>query len=563
MSAAREAGGWVGGTVDGRGPGYREGGCGIGLAGSGSANGPAAAGGGVPAALERFSQAVRHFEDVDALLEELAGAVADEAGIGRLLVFLKSPDDDAYRLRQGIRNYLDGAPAAYGESEDLPLWLRFHAHIVCRAGLSAIAGLQDRVMLAEVLASHAAEALVPLFGRQELLGWLLVGRRLSGRPYTDGDLLELQALAGYMAVNLENAMLHRIVGEQRALTGALIGRLSDGIVAVDRHGYIRWANLRTFEVLALPVRAVAGLPVECLGGRVADALRRCLADGAETSNARWVEPATSHPITLSTRRLGGAGEAPGAMAVIRDLHRDTQLRLREARVERKAFYQGLAEAIGHEIRNALTPLVPLLHTLRSSGSADLALVEMADTGAKRLQELPALFDRFADIPDPVFQSCGIEAMLEEAVRAATAAVAGAGGTVHLHCESRLPAVDADHGLLCEGFGHLLVNAMEALGGLPEGKIDVTVRARGRDRDRVLVVFEDNGPGLCPQVAADPFSPFATTKRWPGGGLRHVGLGLPVARRVVQDHGGEIDLHSDARGVRVVISLPVRRSDSAG
>ncbi|MDD2460247.1 MAG: ATP-binding protein, partial [Kiritimatiellae bacterium] len=70
----------------------------------------------------------------------------------------------------------------------------------------------------------------------------------------------------------------------------------------------------------------------------------------------------------------------------------------------------------------------------------------------------------------------------------------------------------------------------------------------------VVTVSDNGPGIAPEVQAKLFSPFSTTK---SGGL---GLGLPLARRAVVDHGGRIDVDSSPKGTTVAITLPLMRKD---
>ena len=81
-----------------------------------------------------------------------------------------------------------------------------------------------------------------------------------------------------------------------------------------------------------------------------------------------------------------------------------------------------------------------------------------------------------------------------------------------------------------------------------------------DRDRLVEEFIDDGPRLSDDVSTDPFSTFATTKCWHGGGLRHVGLGSPVDRRFVQDHKGAVSLHSGGQGVRVSLPLALIHED---
>ena len=101
--------------------------------------------------------------------------------------------------------------------------------------------------------------------------------------------------------------------------------------------------------------------------------------------------------------------------------------------------------------------------------------------------------------------------------------------------------------------NLVENARDALGDREGGKVVVSTK-RGDANDRVLLVVEDNGPGVPPGAKDRVFAPYFTTKQTKGG----TGLGLAIVHRIVSDHGGRITI-SDAPGggARFTIELPLR------
>jgi two-component system sensor histidine kinase HydH len=103
----------------------------------------------------------------------------------------------------------------------------------------------------------------------------------------------------------------------------------------------------------------------------------------------------------------------------------------------------------------------------------------------------------------------------------------------------------DENQMRAAFLNLLINAQQALkqGG------EIIVETRLLD-ERVRISFTDTGPGMTQEVAARCFSPYFTTKK------RGSGLGLPTTRRIVEDHGGAIQVQSEpGRGTRFVLELP--------
>jgi signal transduction histidine kinase len=109
-------------------------------------------------------------------------------------------------------------------------------------------------------------------------------------------------------------------------------------------------------------------------------------------------------------------------------------------------------------------------------------------------------------------------------------------------------VRADAEQLQVAFQNVLMNAAQAMAGA--GRVQVTIELV---QDAWKVSIADSGPGMPPDVRNKVFEPFFTTKS------RGTGLGLPIARRVVEAHGGHIAIDTPASGGTVVsVSLPATK-----
>ena len=107
-------------------------------------------------------------------------------------------------------------------------------------------------------------------------------------------------------------------------------------------------------------------------------------------------------------------------------------------------------------------------------------------------------------------------------------------------------MEADAGQFQQVFYNLLRNAYQAIGG-KDGLIRVTARA---NEFEATLSIEDNGTGISPEHMGSLFEPYRTTKQSGSG------LGLLIVRRVVREHGGEIEIQSEpGSGTRVLIHLP--------
>lgn len=148
----------------------------------------------------------------------------------------------------------------------------------------------------------------------------------------------------------------------------------------------------------------------------------------------------------------------------------------------------------------------------------------------------------------------IPPFLQETASLVRREAAARGATLEVSTDPALPAACADRVLLQQALLNLLLNAIAVV---PEGRGRITVHA-GEDNDGMLVIsVADNGGGLTDEAAERFFEPFYTTK---SDGM---GLGLPIARTIAEQHGGQLTVvNTPGRGLRVSLCLPFARVGDA-
>jgi signal transduction histidine kinase len=123
--------------------------------------------------------------------------------------------------------------------------------------------------------------------------------------------------------------------------------------------------------------------------------------------------------------------------------------------------------------------------------------------------------------------------------------------IALHKDPTLPEVEHDSDQIHQDLLNLLLNALQAID--QNGKITVSLESVG---DTAVVQVTDNGRGIAPDNLPNIFRPFYTTK---GDGT---GLGLSLARRIVEDHQGRIDVSSTlGKGTTFAVILPRQRIET--
>jgi two-component system, NtrC family, nitrogen regulation sensor histidine kinase NtrY len=224
--------------------------------------------------------------------------------------------------------------------------------------------------------------------------------------------------------------------------------------------------------------------------------------------------------------------------------------------ERIAAWQEIARRLAHEIKNPLTPIQMAMDTLRKTWkkqhpSFGEILEESTTTvmeEADRLKKIVSEFSGFARMPKPEFQRLDFN----ELVRSALALYQGA-APIETQLAPQLPRIDADKNQLNQVVLNLVENARDAIGQRSDGRITVATRF-GEASDRIMLVVEDNGPGIPGDLKDKVFAPYFTTKHSKGG----TGLGLAIVHRIVSDHGGRIAVaDAPGGGARFAIELPLR------
>lgn len=126
-------------------------------------------------------------------------------------------------------------------------------------------------------------------------------------------------------------------------------------------------------------------------------------------------------------------------------------------------------------------------------------------------------------------------------------------------ETEVPPVKANYGQLIQVFLNIFQNAIQAMEDQPDSRIDVSFQLveAGLGKRAVQVTISDNGPGIDDSVRTRIFDPFVTTKATGEAGKRRgMGLGLAIVKRIVDGHGGTIDVTSQpGKGTSFYVQFP--------
>jgi signal transduction histidine kinase len=180
-------------------------------------------------------------------------------------------------------------------------------------------------------------------------------------------------------------------------------------------------------------------------------------------------------------------------------------------------------------------------------SGDTAIVKEIIARLDALNDLIQDLLVFARPPAPRAGAIDVERLLDSLIRLLKRDPANADVAVAI--DGRVPPLVGDANLLTIVFQNFLINSAQAMQG--RGKITVTLAAGDGWH---LIRIADTGPGIPPEIRANLFRPFKTTK------ARGTGLGMATAKRLVELHGGRVEVHSPEKGTVIAVHLPSGNPD---
>src|SRR5579872_222093 len=328
----------------------------------------------------------------------------------------------------------------------------------------------------------------------------------------------------------------------------LLQRLEEAVLLFDSSGCLMMAGDSVERITGQPPKALVGRTVEQIfsngSGEIVEAVRRrrpwrdkvvALRDGA----ARKVRAIVSvEPLE------NAAGNDIGTLITLRDAETRSQLAAQSDVSTRMAALSRLSSGVAHEIKNPLNAIALHLEVLKGRLEDAEPEVGVISREIKRLDQVVKTFLNFNKPLEPKMTAMSLAALAEEV----TALLVRDAESKGIAIETALDPeawINADPDLIKQALLNIVVNAIDAM----EHGGRLTIRTEVNDSESSIVVT-DTGPGIPPEVRDKIFNLYFTTKE------NGSGIGLAMTFRVIQMHGGTIDLVSDpGKGATFVLRFP--------
>jgi len=406
----------------------------------------------------------------------------------------------------------------------------------------------------------------PIVATKDELGTLTQSFNIMTR-----QLLDARTSVESNRAALQNAKAH---------LESVLANMSAGVMVLDGDFKLVTCNESVERILqhsgismvGLPLASIAGM--EVFGEAIINAFTAQSAQSASGRNLQrlhWQQQieiprrmgstTDEHDITLLARGSRLPLESGSGYIVVFDDISDV------ISAQRSIAWGEVARRLAHEIKNPLTPIQLSAERLQmklegklEQPDADL-LGRATSTIVKQVDAMKRMVDDFRDYartPPAVLAPLHLNELIEEILNLYLRG--DDGDIIHPQLAPNLPLVMGDPTQLRQVIHNLLQNAQDAMAELPphspHPRIDVRTEAihyRSADGGvniAVRLAITDNGLGFAPKILARAFEPYVTSK------ARGTGLGLAMVKKIIDEHGGRIDIENrvDGNGASVVILL---------
>jgi len=373
---------------------------------------------------------------------------------------------------------------------------------------------------------------------------------------------ELGALTGLfnqMTLQLSDAQKlsehqQRLVNKSKAYLESVITHLSSGVLVVDEQFRLRSANTSAEQILGVSLIELRGVPLQTISQQYkllrpfTEAVLQAFTETTDNEWQRQIERMSKNGnqmLLMRGTRLSSFEET-GYVVVFDDITHLLQ-------AERQAAWGEVARRLAHEIKNPLTPIQLSAERLQYKLSEKLSvedaklLLRATQTIVSQVAAMKKMVMEFADYARaPAVQLMALD--MHQLLNEVMGLYEANSSPIELQLNAKHARISGDATRLRQVIHNLLHNAHDALKNVAHPQI---VLHTENSMNMIKLSVLDNGSGFSEQMVARAFEPYMTTKD------KGTGLGLPIVKKIVEEHGGSINIDNRTTGgTAVVINFPL-------
>jgi len=331
--------------------------------------------------------------------------------------------------------------------------------------------------------------------------------------------------------------------------------LVQAVIALDGQKLIAAFSKEAERLTKLHAGEVLGKSFELLPAALQKVAQEVISTGKSIADRHIKLPAegnNEHTVHVHTVIMpAGHGKTPGVILILHDLSITQHLESNLRQLNRLANIGMLSTGMAHEIKNAITAIRTFVELLLEKNQ-NTELAEIVGREMKRINAIVSQMLRVAGPAKPHVAPVNLHEALDYSLRLVQPQLDEKLIKVHRFFHAEPAVVSGDLYQLEQALINLLLNALEAMGSNGELTVSTDVgAAAGSQPPQLRLTVRDTGMGIPVENMSRLFETFFTTKK------HGTGLGLPITRRIIEEHHGAISVASEPdKGATFLVLLPL-------
>ena len=518
---------------------------------------------------KEFAKALAAGFDLPRVLDLFLDAVSELARPSRSAILLAEDEQRQYRVRasRGLAPHLVESVSLPSDS-GLPLWLMAEGRLI---QIEEALGRQTEAAAREIAREMSvlqAVVAIPLASHGELVGILTLGQRITGGAYGRRETETLFNLASHLAAAVRDIGIHHQLQYQKEFNERILQRMSSGVITIGPEHRVVIMNRRAEEILGMAARDVLNRDLRALPSPLGDLLFETLSRGRSVTRSEIQLALRSLPLEVSTYPVGEGTAPMGAVLVFEDLTAQRQLAMERRGAEQLQLLTRVVARIADEIKNPLVSINAFMELLGERYDDVSFRHHFTAVVGRDVRRLVQMFDKLAALVnegdykrDVVDMRAAIEeALVEMGVAQMPAAPADAHlltftdestqkqVTVNFSHEGGVFLVKGDRAMLKKAVAYLIWYLLRKTPG-QDAKIALAI-SHAAAGEPLQITLASRTAEVKPDELRAIFDPIQVVQE------SLIDVGPCVSQRILEAHGGHLDIKQGRAEVSFTATLPV-------
>lgn len=505
--------------------------------------------------LSEFSRILSNNFDCERLLQFFLNVVNEMVSVSSISFLLRHQGNSGYKIfaQRGLDPQFC-ACLNFKPAQGLVAWLTENRRILNMETSDDLNALLPVEVLQEAQLLKAV-VIIPLIVSGQLVGTVNLGPKVTGARFQEEELEILYIMSGNVAIALRDIELHQQLLCQQTYTENILQRMSSGVVAINHKHHIIAFNYRAGEILNLAPEEMTGKDLRALPSPLGDLLYETLTEARALHKMEIILPRGKIPLEVSTSPLIHEKQRfRGSVMIFDDISQRKQLELERRQADQLDILNKFVGQLAHEAKNPMVA-IQTFSDLLPERYGDAAFRDFFNQTVrqevKRLNEMVEQLIAFSTTPSYHFILTGMDKILDKCLVLLREQGKGQDTSFNITHVDKPLQIKADRILLPRAISYLLNNPFQALerGGnlYLHAAYDKTLFEQGgiclSIWDAVTRIEKKELPNLfdCLNVRQNGY----------------ISLGLPVSRKIIEDHGGQVRaLLTEDQCLKFEVLLPV-------